>query len=193
MPDKDRLKIGILGLGQRGLQHLAALWKIPRARVVALCDPFPENLAGEKLRRHVPGFEMGQIRAHATRLRRTFWIDGYQDIAWDRGHLKIEAAGPVAYYYEGPYPPPSWPDSASLRHPLEAGPRGDSTLATSEAFVRAALSGDRAPLLNTFSSSMNSLEAVLAANASDRMGGEQIDLRKFRTHAKYAAFRKKPG
>ena len=49
------------------------------------------------------GFDSGMIaNLILTRLRKTFWGDGYQDIAWDRGHLKIEAGGPVAYYYDGP-------------------------------------------------------------------------------------------
>jgi predicted dehydrogenase len=374
--------VGIAGLGQRGLQHLEALWRIPQAQVAALCDPFPENLAEEKLRRFVPGFspagirtcdrfeqlletpldavyfcippgrhqgeliraaekglhvfaekpvslfldealEMerairragvvgtvgfqqrhdawhlairdflrgkrlvlltqvtnGALESHSvkhtrteelggpanrvwaanlawsgstvveagihpldlmrfwagdvswvranyiprapedvvdggdnpcgyavtfgfasgavgtlnfTRLRRTFWGDGYQDLAWDHGHLKIEAEGPVAYYYDGPYPPPEGRvDPAALRHPLQAGPRGDSTLAVNRAFVEAAQQGDSSPLLNTFSSSMNSHAAVLGANLSDQLGGEKVDLGELLAHPKYAAFRRKP-
>jgi predicted dehydrogenase len=139
------------------------------------------------------GFASGAIGTlNFTRLRRTFWGDGYQDVAWDHGHLKIEAEGPVAYYYEGPYPPRGKIDAASLRHPLHAGPRGDSTLAIGQAFVAAAQKGDPSSLLNTFSSSMNSHAGVLGANLSDRLGGEKVDLGALLTHPKYAAFRKKP-
>ncbi|MCC7260949.1 MAG: Gfo/Idh/MocA family oxidoreductase [Candidatus Latescibacteria bacterium] len=377
-----KLRVGIVGLGQRGLQHLEALWRIPRAQVVALCDPFPENLAEEKLRRFVPGFSLsgvatsnrfeqlletgldavyfcippgrhqgelvraaeqglhifaekpvslfldealemerairragvvgtvgfqqrhdswhlairdflrdkrlvmltqvtnGTLESHSikhtrteemggpanrvwaanfawsgstvveagihpldlmrfwagevvwvranyiprapedivdggdnpcgytvtfgfesgavatlnlTRLRQTFWGDSYQDIAWDHGHLKIEAEGPVAYYYDGPYPPPEGKvDQSALRHVLPTPPRGDTTLAIGQAFVEAARSGDTSPLLNTFASSMNSHSAVLGANVSHQLGGEKVELGELLHHPKYAAFRKKP-
>lgn len=377
-----KLRVGIVGLGQRGLQHLEALWRIPEAQVVALCDPFAENLAEEKLRRFVPGFSLGGVatsnrfeqlletpldavyfcippgrhrgelvraaeqglhifaekpvslfldeamemerairragvvgtvgfqqrhdswhlairdflrdkrlvmltqvtngtlESHSikhtpteelggpsnrvwaanfawsgstvveagihpldlmrfwagevawvranyvprspedivdggdnpcgytvtfgfesgavatlnlTRLRQTFWGDSYQDIAWDHGHLKIEAEGPVAYYYDGPYPPPEGKvDQSALRHVLPAGPRGDTTLAIGQAFVAAASRSDTSPLLNTFASSMNSHSAVLGANISHLLGGEKVELGELLHHPKYAAFRKKP-
>ena len=52
----ERVKVGIIGIGQRGLQHLQALWNIGAAQVAALCDPFPENLAEDKIRRYVEGY-----------------------------------------------------------------------------------------------------------------------------------------
>ena len=45
------LKIGVVGVGQRGLQHVEALAQLQREEVVnltALADPFPENLDFEK-------------------------------------------------------------------------------------------------------------------------------------------------
>lgn len=140
------------------------------------------------------GFESGAVATLSlTRLRQTFWGDGYQDISWDHGHLKIEAEGPVAYYYDGPYPPPGRVEAAALRHPLQTGPRGDSTLAIGQAFVEAARIGDTSRLLNTFSSSMNSHSAVLGANVSDQLGGEKVELGELINHPKYAPYRKKPG
>ena len=47
------VRIGMVGLGQRGLQHLKALWKIEDANIVALCDPFADNLEPEKISRFV--------------------------------------------------------------------------------------------------------------------------------------------
>jgi predicted dehydrogenase len=58
------VKIGIVGLGQRGLQHLNSLWRIADADIVALCDPTPDNLSEEKIRRYVDGFHMGAIRTY---------------------------------------------------------------------------------------------------------------------------------
>ena len=139
------------------------------------------------------GFASGMIgNMILTRLRKTLYSDSYEDIAWDRGHLKLEAEGPVAYYYDGPYPPSGPVDAAGLRHPLPVPPRNDITLAINQAFVSAVSTGDEAGLLNTFSSSMNSLAAVLAANVSDRLGGERVALQDLLEDARYAEFRKKP-
>ncbi|MBI4530745.1 MAG: Gfo/Idh/MocA family oxidoreductase [Candidatus Latescibacteria bacterium] len=378
----DRIKIGIVGIGQRGLQHLGTLLWIEHAEVVALCDPFPENLEEEKIRRYIPDFEVGSIKRYTvfdemlreshldavyfcvppglhdgellraaergihifaekpmslfldealameraireagviaavgfqlrydsrytaikeflrdkrmvmitvigngaleghsvkhtkteilggppnrvwtanfawsgstvveagihpldlmrywvgdvvwtqasyvhrdpqdivdggdnpyayavtfgftcgmvgnlltTKLRRTFYGDSYQHIVWDHGYLKVEADGPVAYYYTGPYPPPGPVDPASLRHPLTVPPPSDTTLAINEAFVNAVATQDEGLLRSRFSDGMNSLTAVLAANASDQLNGERISLREFLEGERYAAFRRKP-
>lgn len=58
------LRIGVIGLGQRGLQHLAALWKLQQegaVEIVALGDAFPANLTPEKLGRYVPGLPADSI------------------------------------------------------------------------------------------------------------------------------------
>jgi len=377
------VRIGIVGLGQRALQHLKCLWGIPAAEIVALCDPFPENLEEEKLRGYVDGFTLGEIGTHTSftdmldaggldavyfcippnrhdgeviasakaglgifaekpvslyydeavemdqaitasgviacvgfnqrhvpnheairdfvqdkrlvmattvtngtleshsvkhtrtedlggpgnrvwaasaawsgttvveagihqldtmrywagdvtsvradyvhrhaddiedggdnpyaysvtfgfesglvynllmsRLRKTFYGDGYSDLMWDRGHLKIERGSPVAYYYEGPYPPQTQPSQQDLRHEIHVPePTRDGTRHISECFVRAVASGDGSIMRNTFHSSMNSHAAVLAANASDQLGGQKIDLNSFARDAEYARFRTKP-
>ncbi|MFH1571792.1 MAG: Gfo/Idh/MocA family oxidoreductase [Gemmatimonadota bacterium] len=378
----SRVRIGLLGLGQRGLQHLRALWQIEAAEVVALCDPFPENLEEAKLQQFVPGFSLGRIarstrfadlmavagldavyfsippnrhdgeviaaaraglhifaekpvslyldearamdaaireagvistvgfqmrhdgwheaarrfladkrlvmatsvgagaleshsvkhtrteelggprnrvwaasaawsgttvveagihrldlmrywagdvawvradyvHRHAddvvdgwdnpcaysvtfgfecgmllnlllTRLRRTYFGDGYEDVAWDHGHLKMEADGPAAYYYEGPYPPEKPPGRDLLRHLLPAGERGDSTQAINQAFVDAVAKGDPVGLRNSFASSMNSHAAVLGANLSDRLGGRKVDVQALLVADEFAPYRRKP-
>lgn len=138
------------------------------------------------------GMESGMIfNLLLTRLRKTFYGDGYQGIAWNRGHLKFESEGPVAYYYEGPYPPESTPSADSLRHPLPVPEGEDALTAISRAFLRAVAEEDDSQLLNTFSSSMNSLAAVLAANVSDQLGGEKVVLEDFHRSDKYACFRRK--
>ena len=58
------VKIGIVGLGQRGLQHLNSLWKVEDAEVVALCDPTADNLAEKKIAGYVDGFHMGDIKTY---------------------------------------------------------------------------------------------------------------------------------
>ncbi|MEW6751547.1 MAG: Gfo/Idh/MocA family oxidoreductase [Candidatus Latescibacterota bacterium] len=139
------------------------------------------------------GFASGMIaNLILTRLRRTFYADGYQDIVWSHGHLKLEAEGPVAYYYEGPYPPPGPVDPASLRHVLPMPPRRDATLEINRAFVRAVALRDPSGLRSTFTDSLNSHAAVLGANVSDRLGGQRVVLGELLAEGRYAAYRRKP-
>lgn len=64
-PNKaNPIRIALLGLGQRGLQHLKALWTLHQeglAEVVALGDAFIQNLDEAKIRRYIPDFQTGQI------------------------------------------------------------------------------------------------------------------------------------
>ncbi len=141
------------------------------------------------------GFESGAI-AHLimSRLRKTFWGDNYHDIMWDRGHLKTDDGnGPVAYYYDGPYPPPEGKvDSTALGHDLDLGPRNNTTLEIARAFVTAVGTKSEDPLLNTFTSSLNSHAAVLGANISDQLDGQRINLKDLLHSDEYREFRKKP-
>jgi predicted dehydrogenase len=140
------------------------------------------------------GFENGAVgNLLMSRLRKVYHSDGYQIIMWDHGHLKLEGDGVVAYYYDGPYPPEARPLDGEVRHPVPTPPKVDTNLAISSAFVDAIRSGDSSKMLSTYSSSMNSLAAVLAANVSHFRGGERIDLRAFTEDAAYAEYRvKKP-
>ena len=57
-------RVAILGLGQRGLQHLRALWKLQSERLVkiaALIDVFEDNLAEAKIQRYVDGFHIDDL------------------------------------------------------------------------------------------------------------------------------------
>lgn len=140
------------------------------------------------------GFSSGMIaNLLMCRLRKTFWGDSYQDITWDHGHLKLEGDGPVAYYYDGPYPPPeNKVDQAALRHPLELGARNNNTFEISRAFVKAVKEQSETPLFNSFASSINSHAAVLGANVSDDLGGKRVVLKELLESAEYAKFRQKP-
>ncbi|MEZ4869822.1 MAG: Gfo/Idh/MocA family oxidoreductase [Caldilineaceae bacterium] len=59
-----RVRIGLLGLGQRGLQHVRALWQLQQqglVEIVALADAFTANIQSEKLQRFVPGLPTDAI------------------------------------------------------------------------------------------------------------------------------------
>ena len=139
------------------------------------------------------GFECGCIaNLILSRLRQTYYNDGYESILWTHGHLKFEGDDVVAYYYDGPYPPAQTPSVESVRHPLPTAERVDPTEQISRAFLQAIETGDAGQLRSTFASSMNSLAAVLGANASDQLNGERIYLKDFLVDERYDRFRQKP-
>jgi predicted dehydrogenase len=58
------VKVAVVGLGQRGLQHLRALWKLQDhgdVQIVALGDAFEGNLTEAKIAQFVPGFKLEGI------------------------------------------------------------------------------------------------------------------------------------
>ncbi len=59
------LKVGLVGVGQRGLQHVHALTQLQKQEVVklaALADPFPDNLAEDKIRQFAPDYSPGDTQ-----------------------------------------------------------------------------------------------------------------------------------
>ena len=109
-----------------------------------------------------------------SRLARVFYQDNYMHVLWDHGHLGLEPAGPVAYFYDGAYPPAESPSPDVLRHPLHTEERGDSTLAVNHAFVQAVAQADPALIRSPFPDATRSLAAVLGANESAARNGERI-------------------
>ena len=139
------------------------------------------------------GFECGCIaNLILSRLRQTYFSDEYESILWTHGHLKFEGQEVVAYYYDGPYPPAQAPSTEAVRHLLPLPHSVDSTEAISRAFLGAIGTGVSDQLRSTFASSMNSLAAVLGANASDQLDGERIYLKDFLVEERYDRFRRKP-
>ena len=58
-------KVALVGVGQRGLQHLEALCDLQEEeliRIEALVDPFSENLATEKISKYVPKYNDSDIK-----------------------------------------------------------------------------------------------------------------------------------
>lgn len=54
------VRVALMGLGQRGLQHLKSLWTLQEqgvVRLVALADAFDANLDTQKIRNYVQGFQ----------------------------------------------------------------------------------------------------------------------------------------
>ena len=65
------VRVALMGLGQRGLQHLKSLWALQAqgaVRLSALADAFTANLAADKIRNYVEGYRPDGI-LHTTSLR----------------------------------------------------------------------------------------------------------------------------
>ena len=57
------LKVGIIGIGQRGLQHvehLSGLQADEEVRLVALADPYPENLDEQTIQTGATSYRQGE-------------------------------------------------------------------------------------------------------------------------------------
>ncbi|MDA0745562.1 MAG: Gfo/Idh/MocA family oxidoreductase [bacterium] len=140
------------------------------------------------------GFRNGAVgNLMMSKLRKVYRGDGYENILWNHGHLKFEGDELAAYYYDGVYPPAETPKREQLRHVIPVPPKRDATEAITRAFVEAVARGDESLLKSTFSSSMNSLAAVLAANVSHERDGERIDLERFASGREYERYRRKVG
>ena len=173
------VRIGMVGLGQRGLQHLKSLWHIDGARIVALYDPFPDILEEAKLRSFVA--EDFSLVGICTVTR--FCDHRHQRLA------RIPFGEAHAHGRAGRSRQPrvgtnqAWSGSTAIEpgiHPLD--------------LVRfwAVAEADETHLLNTFFSSMNSLVAVLAANVSDQLDGRKVLLEDLLRAEEYARFRGRP-
>ena len=58
-------KVALVGVGQRGLQHLQALWALQEEeliRIEALIDPFSDNLTSDKINKYVPKYNDSDIK-----------------------------------------------------------------------------------------------------------------------------------
>lgn len=67
-----------------------------------------------------------------------------------------------------------------------------NTFEISKAFAESIATNNPTLRLTSFQNSINSLSAVLAANASNKLHGERINLEDFYNHPKYSEFRKIP-
>ena len=139
------------------------------------------------------GFAGGAVGSMTlSRLRKVYASHEDHQLLWTDGRAVIDRAGVTVYHYDGPYPPPQTPSEPSVARTLYRGRGGDDTFAISRMFVQAVAESRPDLIRSSFSDAMNSLAAVLAANLSDDLGGERVDVRQLLTDERYAAFRRKP-
>ncbi len=139
------------------------------------------------------GFADGAVGTMTlSRLRKVYASHMDHQVMWTEGRIVIEGDGVKAYHYDGPYPPERSLEQDAVEISLFEGRGGDDTFAISQAFVRAVADGRPELIRSPFGDAMNSLAAVLGANASDELGGARVDVEQLIHAERYAAFRQKP-
>ena len=104
------LRVGLVGVGQRGVQHVAALTGLQRDEIVqitALADPFPENLEESKFKRYVPDFSSAGVKMFGS--ADEMIESGLVDAIWfvippnqHRGEIERAAKREIAIFAEKP-------------------------------------------------------------------------------------------
>ena len=143
------------------------------------------------------GFEKGGMGTLIfTKPARSYYNGRYDCIIWEHGTIKLEDDF-VDYHFDGAWPPADKPGLNDVRKVVSKGPHNtamgpENTTDLSKAFAEGIQLGKPELLRNTFESSINSLAAVLAANISNDLGGEKIELDEFINGDKFAKYRKNP-
>ncbi|MCH7984824.1 MAG: Gfo/Idh/MocA family oxidoreductase [Chloroflexi bacterium] len=104
------LRIGLVGVGQRGLQHVNSLVQLQQEEIVqitALADPFPENLDENKITGYVPDYSPAGVKLFDS--ADAMIESGLVDAIWfvippnqHRGEIERAAKREIAIYAEKP-------------------------------------------------------------------------------------------
>jgi predicted dehydrogenase len=139
------------------------------------------------------GFENGATGTMVlTRLRRVYYSETGHKIFWNEGIVEIEN-GVTVYRYEGDYPPAQEPGLDMIRRSLPVPDNRNATYEISRVFVQAIAENRPELIRSPFDEAMNSNTAVLAANVSDELGGQRVNVNELLTAEKYARFRQRGG
>ncbi len=104
------LRVGLVGVGQRGVQHVRVLTQMQGDEIVqitALADPFPENLEESKFNQYVPDFSPGGVKMFGS--AGEMIESGLVDAVWfvippnqHRGEIERAAEREIAIFAEKP-------------------------------------------------------------------------------------------
>ena len=141
------------------------------------------------------GFDNGAVgNVLFARPARTYYVENYASIVAHHTVIKVES-DILAYSWAGEWPPTHIPSAEETKNVIMSGPlnpMGDeNTLVMCEAFVQSIVSAKSELRRNSIESSLNSLAAVLASNASNQLGGERVDVKEFMNDARFAPMRHK--
>ena len=145
------------------------------------------------------GFEKGAIGTLLfTKPARSYYFGRFDTVIWEHGTIKLEEDGAVEYHYAGDdWSPSLRPDIEATRRVIGRAPGYDgmaleNTYELAKTFLESILSSDAALTRNSYASSLNSLAAVLAANASHQLNGRKIRIEDFIYSEEYANYRSRP-
>ena len=145
------------------------------------------------------GFKKGTIATLVfTKPARSYYNGRFDCIIWQHGTIKFEANRIIDYHYPGDdWSPQLRPAIEDTRHVICEDPGYDgmaiqNTYQLAKTFLESIIQNDASKNRNTYTSSLNSLAAVLAANTSDALDGEKVNIQEFMHHPRYAKFRQRP-
>jgi len=104
------LKVGIIGIGQRGLQHVEHLSRLQadeEVRLVALADPYPENLDEQTIQTGATSYRQGETTLYdsADQMLREADLDAVWFVIppnQHRGEIELAAERGIAIFAEKP-------------------------------------------------------------------------------------------
>lgn len=131
-----------------------------------------------------------------TKPARSYYNGRFDVIIHTHGTIKLEDDF-VDYTFDGDWPPEQNPTIDQVRKVISKGPHNtamgkESTLGIGKSFATSIVESKPENRLNSFSSSINSLASVLAANISNDLDGEKIVIDEFINDDKYAKYRVNP-
>ncbi|MBC8453138.1 MAG: Gfo/Idh/MocA family oxidoreductase [Chloroflexi bacterium] len=131
-----------------------------------------------------------------TKPARSYYNGRFDVIIHTHGTIKLEDDF-VDSTFDGDWPPEQNPTIDQVRKVISKGPHNtamgkESTLGIGKSFATSIAESKPENRLNSFSSSINSLASVLAANISNDLDGEKIVIDEFINDDKYAKYRVNP-
>ncbi len=145
------------------------------------------------------GFMKGAIGTLVfTKPARSYYNGRFDCVIWQHGTIKFEDGDVVDYHYPGDdWSPALRPGIDDTRSVVceDLGYDGMSmanTYQLAKTFLESIIDSDAEKTRNSYQSSLNSLAAVLAANVSNDLGGEQVDIHDFMHSERYAKYRRRP-
>ncbi len=145
------------------------------------------------------GFKKGAIGTLVfTKPARSYYNGRFDCVIWQHGTIKFEDGDVVDYHYPGDdWSPALRPGLDETRRVIceDLGYDGMSmanTYQLAKTFLESIIDSDAEKTRNSYQSSLNSLAAVLAANVSNDLGGEQVDIHDFMHSDRYAKYRRRP-
>ena len=145
------------------------------------------------------GFKKGAIGTLVfTKPAKSYYNGRFDCVIWEHGTIKFEGNRIVDYHYAGDdWSPALRPGIEETRRVICEDPGYDgmaipNTYELAKTFLESIIDGDDSLTRNSYRSSLNSLAAVLAANTSNDLGGEQVNIEEFMYGERYAGYRARP-